>query len=227
MSASSPRENWKKAWNTKGTRQQLVSGTVIMLMVVFILPNFFGYIEKRKGILLNDWVLAFLTPHNVSGLIFAIIWGMILFILVRAIYTPSIYILYCWTLIFVSIARLTCISLVPLDPPKGLIPLTDPLTGIFYGNAVITKDLFFSGHTATLVLIVLCLQKPIDKAIALIATVVVAFLLLVQHIHYTIDVMAAPIIVYALYRFTRYFLFKKHQPEKVINKAVSVMKVMI
>jgi hypothetical protein len=34
----------------------------------------------------------------------------------------------------------------------------------------------------------------------------VAYLLLVQHIHYTIDVLATPIVVYPCYRLTRYLL---------------------
>jgi len=227
MSKQSPRENWKAVWKSPGGRQQIISGTLVMMAVVFILPNFFGYIEKRKGTVLNDWVLAAITPHNESILIFAIIWGMILFIIIRAIYSPSIYILYCWTLVFVSIARLSCIALVPLDPPRGLIPLTDPLTGVFYGNAMITKDLFFSGHTATLMLIFLCLEKPVDKVIGAIATIVVGYLLLVQHIHYTIDVLAAPVFVYVFYRFTRYFLNKSNKPQKAITKAINAIKVII
>jgi len=192
-----------------------------MIIVVFILPVFFGYIEKRKGVLLDDWVLDQIPPHNVSVLIFSIIWGMILFALIRAIYNPSIYITYCWSLIFVVIARFICITLVPLDPPAGLIPLTDPLTGIFYGHAVITKDLFFSGHTAILTLIVLCLKRKTDKLIGSLAVILVAFLLLVQHIHYTIDILAAPVIVYAIYHATIHFLYKtksKRKPQaKVVN----------
>ena len=207
MSKSIIREKWTIAWDTGFKRRRIIIGTLWMLSVVFMLPFFFGYIEKRKGILLHDWVLAHIPAHNVSVLIFAIIWSMILFIFIRALYSPSIYINYCWTLIFVSLARLSCIMLVPLAPPVGLIPLTDPLTGVFYGNHVIIKDLFFSGHTATLSLIVLCLEKKNDKIIAFIATVLVAFLLLVQHIHYTIDVLAAPIFVYVLYRLTIYFLY--------------------
>ncbi|HEX3386290.1 MAG TPA: phosphatase PAP2-related protein, partial [Mucilaginibacter sp.] len=70
------------------------------------------------------------------------------------------------------------------------------------------KDLFFSGHTSTMVLIYLCLQKRTDKLIALIAAFAVACLLLVQHIHYTIDVLAAPVVVYPCYRLTRYLFFK-------------------
>jgi membrane-associated phospholipid phosphatase len=69
-----------------------------------------------------------------------------------------------------------------------------------------TKDLFFSGHTTTMVLIFLCLKKRTDKTIALMAAFAVAYLLLVQHIHYTIDVLAAPVVVYACYRLTRYLL---------------------
>lgn len=209
MPASLIISRWTKAWDTPFKRRRIVIGTVFMLAGVFLFPSFFGYIEKRKGILMHDWLLAQIPPHNVSILIFAIIWSMILFILVRALYSPSIFINYCWTLIFVSILRLTCIALVPLAPPIGLIPLTDPLTGVFYGNALITKDLFFSGHTATLSLIVLCLEKRNDKIIAQIATVAVAVLLLVQHIHYTFDILAAPVFVYILYKLTLYFLYRK------------------
>jgi hypothetical protein len=215
------KDNWKEIWNSPARKRKMLIGTLLMLILVYMLPFFFNYIEKRNGVLLNDWVLQQIPPHNVSVLIFAIIWGMILFAVVRAIYNPLIYITYCWTLIFVCIARLIAISLVPLDPPVGLIPLTDPLTGVFYGHAIITKDLFFSGHTATLTLIVLCLERKTDKFVALLALIAVAFLLLVQHIHYTIDILAAPIIVYALYRVTSYFLHKNTSKEKVIPKVYS------
>lgn len=145
-------------------------------------------------------------------------------ILIRAINNPSIYITYCWTLIFICIARIISISLVPLDPPLGLIPLVDPLSSVFYGNASITKDLFFSGHTSTMFLIFLCLERKTDKMIALIGTTCVAFLLLVQHIHYTIDIAAAPVIVYSLYKLTRYFLYKSKKSKELIAKVYPVEK---
>jgi PAP2 superfamily C-terminal len=204
-------DNWKDTWGSPYKRRQIIFGSVIMLLIVFMLPLFFNHIEKRKGTLLNDWLLAQIPPHNVSVLIFAVIWGMILLILYRAIYHPSIYINYCWALILVSLARLTCISLVPLSPPQGLIPLTDPITGIFYGESNITKDLFFSGHVATLTLIFLCLEIKSDKIIAFFAIIVVAVLLEVQHIHYSIDILAAPVITYLCFLVTRYFLHTKQR----------------
>ena len=215
MPIPSAKEIWKDTWASPLKRKQIIAGTALMMLVVALLPHFFNNIEKRQGVVLNDWVLALIVPHNVSVSIFAIIWSMILFIAIRAIYDPSIYIVYCWSLFFVSVARLTCIYLVPLNPPRGLIPLTDPLTAVFYGNAVVTKDLFFSGHTATLALIFFCLKKRNDRIIAFVATLTVAFLLLVQHIHYTIDVLTAPIIVYVLYHFSRYLLFRS--AERMLN----------
>ncbi len=204
----SPKDNWTVTWNARYKRYQIIVGTVIILAIIFTLPAFFAHIEKRKGAVLNDWLLAHIPPHNVSLLIFAIIWGMALLILIRTVNHPSIYITYCWTLIFVYIVRFVTLSLVALDPPPGMIPLVDPLSSVFYGNASITKDLFFSGHTTTMVLIFLCLEKKIDKIIALIAVFAVAYLLLVQHIHYTIDILAAPIVVYACYRLTGYLNYK-------------------
>lgn len=201
------KDNWTEIFRSPYKRTRMIAGTLIMLVIIFMMPLFFNHIEKRKGVILDDWVLSQIPPHNMSVLIFAIIWGMVLFILIRAIHNPSIYITYCWTLILVCIARYISITLVPLDPPPGLMNLTDPFTGVFYGNVTITKDLFFSGHTSTMFLIFLCLERKTDKLIALLAVVIVAGLLLVQHVHYTIDVLVAPFVVYSCYLTTRHILY--------------------
>ncbi len=208
MPSPSHRDNWTATWNSRYKRYQMIIGTVIISIMIFSLQFFFAYIQKRKGAVLNDWLLAYIPAYNVSVLIFALIWGMALLILIRAINNPSIYITYCWTLIFVYTVRFVTLSVVALDPPPGMVPLVDPLSSAFYGNVTITKDLFFSGHTATMVQIFLCLEKRRDKIIALIAAFAVACLLLVQHVHYTIDVLAAPVVVYLCYRLTRYLFFK-------------------
>ena len=214
MPISSIKSSWKKAWNSPVRRRQLI--LIIVLIPVFsvALPYFFNYVEKRNGVVLNDWLLAQVPAYNVSVLIFATIWGMILLVLYRSLYNPSILITYCLTLAVVTFARITCISLVPLSPPVGLIPLSDPLSGAFYGEANITKDLFFSGHTATLTVIFFSLQKRTDRLIALFAVIAVAILLVVQHIHYTIDILAAPVIVYVLYSITHPILFKSVRTRK-------------
>jgi len=208
MPSPSLKHNWAVIWNSHRKRYQMIIGTVIIAGIIYSLPFFFAHIQKRKGAVLNDWLLARIPPHDVSVFIFGLIGAMALLILIRAIKNPSIYITWCWTMIFVYIVRFVTLSLVALDPPPGMVPLIDPINSFFSGNTVITKDLFFSGHTATMVMIYLCLEKRNDKLIALIAAFAVACLLLVQHIHYTIDILAAPVVVYPCYRLTRYLFYK-------------------
>lgn len=200
------KQAWVAALQSPKKRDKLLIGSFIIAIMLSSLPVFFSFIQKRKGIVLNDWVLAHIPPHDVSLIIFAIIWGMAVLIFIRALYNPVIYINYVWTLIFINMARMLTIYFVALDPPIGLVHLVDPLTGVFYGNTVITRDLFFSGHTSTLVLIFLCLEKRNDKILGFISIMAVMILLLVQHIHYTIDVVAAPILVYIIFLLVRKFL---------------------
>ena len=200
------RNNWKETWSSSLQRAQLIIGSILMTIISFMLPPFFNLIQKRDGPLLHDWVLAAIPPHNVSWAIFTVIWGIGFYALWRGIEKPTIYITYLWTFIFITILRVLAISMVPLDPPTGLIVLTDPLTAVFYGRSTITKDLFFSGHTSILFLAFLCLERKWDKILALTGTCIVAGLLLVQHVHYTIDIIAAPIIIYPVFRLVKYLL---------------------
>lgn len=211
MPSPSLKNNWAATWNSRPGRYQIIFGTVFMAGIIFSLQFFFAHIQKREGIVLNDWLLVRIPPHDVSVSIFTLIWGMALLIIIRAARNPDIYISYCWTFTFVYIVRFATLSLVALNPPAGMVPLIDPLSSAFSGNAVITKDLFFSGHTTTMLLIFLCLERRVDKIIALIAAFAVASLLLVQHIHYTIDVLAAPVVVYPCYRLTRYLFLDRYK----------------
>ncbi|HEY0244869.1 MAG TPA: phosphatase PAP2-related protein [Mucilaginibacter sp.] len=181
-------------------------GFISICILLSMLPAFFMVIEKRQGILLHDFILNALPAHNVSSAIFLLIWGMGLLMFYRAIQNPALFPVYIWAYLFVCLCRVIAITIVPLAPPLGLIPLKDPLTGIFYGERIITKDLFYSGHTATLFLIFLALERKWDKIIALIALILLIVLLLIQHVHYTIDIIGALIIVFLLYRFTLRFL---------------------
>ncbi|WP_211330047.1 phosphatase PAP2-related protein [Deminuibacter soli] len=173
--------------------------SVALVLVLVCFPMFFHHIEKREGYQLADPVLDLLTPRDVSIPLFILIWGMALFALNRAIRKPVMLLTFCYGFVVLCLARVLTISLVPLNPPHGLIPLMDPLSNLCYGQTFITKDLFFSGHTGTQFLIFLCLEKKTDKYIALASTVVVGFLVLLQHVHYTSDVLAAPLFTTGCY----------------------------
>ncbi len=88
-----------------------------------------------------------------------------------------------------------------LEAPEGIIPLHDPLVDLIaYGGNVFNKDLFFSGHVATLTLFALLEERIIMKRILVISVVLVAGLILLQRVHYSIDVVVAPIVTILLFQ---------------------------
>jgi hypothetical protein len=188
--------NWRAAWELKSFRDQTISGSIILIVTFCFFPFFFKAIEKREGLVLNDWLLNWISPHDVSILIFIFVWALTILLIVRMVQKPYIFLTMLWAFVILSIIRVGTITFTALNAPKGLIILVDPLSNIFYGNTFITKDLFYSGHTSTAFLMFLCLQKKPDKIFAVIATFMIGTLLLVQHVHYTVDVLAAPLFAF-------------------------------
>ena len=184
---------WAESLKDDAFKVKLYVGIILLGVVLVSFPFFFQHIELRDGAMLNDWVLDQLQPRDVSIPIFAIIWSMTIFILVRSVQSPTIFLTFMYGFILLSLSRFISISLVPLDPPHNLIPLIDPISNSFYGKSFITKDLFYSGHTSAQCLIFLSFRRKLDKLIALFCTIAIGFLVLVQHVHYTIDVIAAPV----------------------------------
>lgn len=193
---------WKNAWTNRKFRILTIVCSSILLGILVSFPYFFALIELREGALLNDRLLQLIPPNDVSIPTFIVIWSMSLLLWIRCAQNPSIFILFLCSFILLSFSRMITILLFPLNPPIGLIKLNDPLTSIFYGgtNTFIHKDLFYSGHTSIQFLIFLSLQKKTDKIIAFCASLTIAVLVLVQHIHYTIDVIAAFFFTYLIYR---------------------------
>ena len=203
LTATSYKQKWTAEWKLSAFRKRLFTVLFTLLLVLLINPFFFNHIQHRNGIELNDWLLNFMPQHDVSMPVFCILWSMVILAFWRAVQEPRFLIVFGWSYLLLAVTRIISISLVPLNLPKGLISLHDPIINLFYGNQLITKDLFYSGHTATMFLIFLCLKNKYDKAYALFSTVAIAVLLLVQHAHYTIDVVAAPFFTYLLYMLSK------------------------
>jgi len=190
---------WRLAWKEQKFKQLTLIGIVFFIITLVSLPFFFNYIQQREGSQINDFLLNQIRPRNVSHLVFSIIWSMAVLTLIRCIQQPSIFLMFLWGFILLSFSRMISIIAVPLNPPDNLLELIDPISNTFYGSKFVTKDLFYSGHTATQFLMFLCLKNKWDKLATLISTFLIGALVLVQHIHYTIDVLAAPILTYLVF----------------------------
>lgn len=205
--AQSYPKKWSPAVKNLSFRLKLFIGVILVLLVLTFLPFFFQYIQHRNGYQLKDFILADLPAANVSLAVFGCIWSMVALFIFRSIKDPHLFILYLYSFLFLCICRIATMFFVPLNPPDNLIPLVDPLSNSFYGKDFITKDLFFSGHTATLCLFFFCFQRKIDRIVALVCTIAVGILVLVQHVHYTVDVVAAPFFAFLCFYLARKIVF--------------------
>lgn len=191
--------SWREAWTSVNFRNKFIAGWILYIAVLLYYPHFFLAIQMKPGVLIDDFVLASLPSINMSVTIFSFIYITVIVAIYRAAQSPYLFLLYLWAALLLSLSRILTISLVPLEPPVGLVSLVDPILLPFYGPNNITKDLFYSGHTANVFLAYLVLRRKKEKWAALIATIVVAISLLLQHIHYTIDVVLAPLFVYLVF----------------------------
>jgi PAP2 superfamily C-terminal len=202
---------WSSAWKMSSFRWKFWIGMLIFIGILIALPFFFNTIEERNGLFISDIFLKWIPPRNVSVAVFFLIWSCCLILIIRIYRDPMMLLVMLWAYNGVTLVRMACIVLISLNPPVGLIPLMDPITNQFYGQRYITHDLFFSGHTTTVFLIFLCLKNKYDRIYALLASILLGFLLLVQHVHYTIDVLGAPLFTYAVYRLTLIFTKREKQ----------------
>jgi membrane-associated phospholipid phosphatase len=193
--------SWSEAWQERRFRNKTIIALLLVALILLVLPTFFALIEKREGMVLQDYVLDAIPAIDVSFPTFVIIWSVVLLVFYRIYQNPRLFLLIAYGFILMCLARILTISLLPLNPPAGIIVLKDPIANIAYGGKgiFITKDLFYSGHTGNMFLFFLCLEAKWDKIIALAAAVLIGILVLIQHIHYSIDVFAAFIFTYLLY----------------------------
>jgi PAP2 superfamily C-terminal len=202
------KKRWQVALDTNGFTIKLLVAITIFIIDGIQLPSYFSHIQRREGIILSDFVLNWLPASDVSTPIFAIIYGTLVYMLSKILTKPQTFLLFIHTFAIETLFRMCTIYLFPLNPPTNLVILHDTFAELaIYGNTEpITKDLFFSGHTATMVMILLFLEKPWEKVITTLVALVLVILLLVQHVHYTIDVFGAIFFTGLSYLIARYLI---------------------
>jgi hypothetical protein len=194
------RKNWLDAWNHKAFRMNFILGIVLLAAAMILTSFFFNYIQDNKnGVVLNDWVLQRLPSIDVSVVIVTLMGSAAILFALRGIANPNILITFLFAMILQLITRMITISITGFFPPPGLVVLRDPMGSMLYQYRFITRDLFYSGHTAMLCLLYFCSFKRGDKYYILFAAMSVAFLLLIQHVHYTVDVLCAPLFAFGCF----------------------------
>ena len=160
-------------------------------------------LEARQGTQVNDYFLQLLPSYDCSLVTFLFTYAALATFVLSAISFPKIFTVWLQAYCLLIVMRTIAIYLVPLEPPIGMILLEDPVTILFMsrpGGGYIVKDLFFSGHVSAIVLFYLVSKNLWVKKILLWIALIVSALLLIQHVHYTIDIIAAPFFAFVAYK---------------------------
>lgn len=182
-----------------------------MLGVSFVLIHFaFAYALEYSlrptstyvgDVLLDNLPVINLNFLIVEGALFAIL-ASVLFLL----WHPRYILFALKALALFIIIRALCMSLTHVGIYPGHV---DPGIGFFdtiYVYLNLQSGFFFSGHTGLPYLAALIFwDRPIARVPLLLLSLVFGVAVLLAHVHYSIDVFAAPFMVYGIFKITQYF----------------------
>ncbi|MBK8956090.1 MAG: hypothetical protein IPM34_11110 [Saprospiraceae bacterium] len=207
-------EKWKQASLDGKFWIVAISTLIAAMLFIFNIGNYLEFIESREGCRLDDAILNMISPRDMSDYIFFVIYAGAVLVILYCLQSPWAVLFTAHLFLCMNLIRATCLYFTPLEPPHEIISLHDPLliTYVYLEHPKL-KDLFFSGHTATLTLYCLVFRKQLKiQRILIFFTVLMAGLLLVQHCHYTIDVIGAVPMAWFAYQATSYLWKKLHLP---------------
>lgn len=193
---------WKSCWSIKYFKVHFFFSFILFASVIHFSCLYLSIWETRTGISIIDPLLSRLPPREFSVQIFSIVHSSLLITLVLFLATPKKLLKALQAYALLLFFRTLFIYIFPLEAPKGMIFLQDPITAFFLNSVnVVTKDLFFSGHISAMCLFVYFTDNKVWKTYLMFATPLLALLILWQHVHYTIDIVAAPFFAFICCKF--------------------------
>ena len=191
------RQAWRSAWRERSFRTAMYAAAVAAVFLAIGIPVFFEHIGAKPGTMPFDPYMMFRRPVDVTWLTFTVLYGGVVLAVGMALRFPFVIARGLHAYAILQVLRMVSMELYTFEPPPDIIPLIDPVTAVFYpGGVPFLKDLFFSGHTATLAMMVCLARGALVRWILVAATITVGALVILQHVHWTIDVLAAPVFVW-------------------------------
>lgn len=211
--------NWKEAWTNKLFRWKILLTPGLFLVYSALTQKLGNFVEARKGIILSDKLLDFFPPHDYSVYVFILLYSSLIAVVLLHLHKPKIILRIIEMHFLVAVVRQICILCLPLEPPTGIIVLRD----VFLENTVyprhspMTKDLFFSGHVASIWLYFLVSENVWLKKFLFTACLIMSFMILSMRVHYSYDIYGALIFTSIIYFAPGWFFQPKYVEGVVKN----------
>lgn len=189
--------------------------SVVLLAISFVINFYAGsYATRQASNAVTDLILSNFRPFDVDTLF---VYGPVVFyafIIVLCLYKPERIPFIGKSIALFILVRSVFITLTHIGPFMTQVPINSMIVSKFsFGG-----DLFFSGHTGLPFLMALLFWENLRLRILFIASsVFFGIVVLMGHIHYSIDVLSAFFITYTIFHMAE-FLFKKDQ--KLFHKGL-------
>ena len=158
---------WREAWADRAFRIQAIITLPVLVVVLSLLARFLERNEMRQGVVLSDPLLTLFSPHDVTWITFGLIYIGLITAIVYLLRHPATLLIAMQSYALLVVFRIIAMTLVPLEPPPSMLALKDPLVEVFGTGRLLTKDLFFSGHTSTLFLLFQQFHRTINASLNL------------------------------------------------------------
>ncbi len=179
----------------------------LFFLAASLVVNFYAgmYATESASSSVTDIVLSNTRAYDLDGLFVYGTFFLIFFIVFISFQKPRRIPFVAKSVALFVVIRSVFISLTHLGPfPSQIIIHSDILSKLTFGG-----DLFFSGHTGMPFLMALVFwQNKILRNIFLCFSLGFGVVVLLAHMHYTIDVLSAFFITYTIFHLAEYF-FKK------------------
>lgn len=192
---------WKEYFSVPGNKSffgfSFVAGAALMIASA----RFLTYISHRPGVVLDDYLMQLLPLHDFSNWIFILEYLCVIVVVFYLADKPAAFVKGLWTVAALFWLRIVTIVLIPLRPPSDMIFLVDPFATLFFGEGhQVVNDLFFSGHISLLALFFFMSENRYIRIFLASATIVIGLMLIAQRVHYTMDVVMAPLFSLLVYK---------------------------
>lgn len=199
---------WKQAWESRKFRNQFVLTLMGFYGIMEFNLHMLVMFEKRLGAVIYDPIQQLMPPMDFSMPITLMLYSSLILALVSVLARPHSLVMGFQVYALVVLARTFTIGYLPLEPAPDIISLNDPVLRQMFKNAgseVVNKDLFFSGHIAGMALFLLMAPFRGLRVYLGLVGLTMGLMLICQRVHYSYDVVAAPVITYLLYRMVLWF----------------------
>ena len=192
--------NWRRAVRQPRFLCEAALTGLLFVLSVRICAALMHYAEARPGGPLNDPILTAIGPFTLTWPISLVIWSSIVLGVCSLAANPPRLLVALQAATLLLFLRTIALYLMPLEPLPTIIPLRDPVAIFLATGTPMTKDLFFSLHTSVMFLLFLTANHAWLTWYLLAGTVFVGVGVVLQHVHYSADVFAAPFFAYGSWR---------------------------